>query len=472
MVPLTMPSTRLTLSPARLLAQRAEQRDRAGDGGLEVEVDARLRRRRRRGSAPSSASSALLAVTTDAPCSIAASSSGAGRLDAAHDLDDDVHVGACHQRGGVGGQRARGRRRAARCRGAGTRDTDELDGAPTRAARSSAWARQLRATSLPTTPQPSSATLSGCAPIDSSAASCRGGLASYVARGRTHPSTPATPVPGLSRGRARSRSSSVSRRSERPAAPVRTTADHRRARHVVVVSRPSTGSRRRSPATASRSPGARSAGQPGVLDHDVAALAVLADDARQHRLGASRARETSAHGVLGVVERGADVVAHPAVDGDVGPRRRRRRARRLDGADLVERQRAAARRWRGPARPTARGTASRRRALAVDDRRAAARRSRRRGAGRRRWCTRCRGRRRGRARRSSTPCSSRIAASSPTTRWAATSKPDVSKICEPMCECRPTSSSDGELEDPAHRLGRVRRRRARSRTSGPRGRSR
>ncbi len=41
-VPLTMPSTRRTLSPARRLAQRAQQRDRAGDGGLVVEVDAVL----------------------------------------------------------------------------------------------------------------------------------------------------------------------------------------------------------------------------------------------------------------------------------------------------------------------------------------------------------------------------------------------------------------------------------------------
>ncbi len=44
---------------------------------------------------------------------------------------------------------------------------------------------------------------------------------------------------------------------------------------------------------------------------------------------------------------------------------------------------------------------------------------------------------------SSTPSSSRTWTSSPSTRWAATSKPPVSKICEPMWECRPTRSRPG-----------------------------
>ena len=43
----------------------------------------------------------------------------------------------------------------------------------------------------------------------------------------------------------------------------------------------------------------------------------------------------------------------------------------------------------------------------------------------------------------STPWVSRTAAASPTTRCAATSNPAVSKICEPMCECRPPNCSDG-----------------------------
>ena len=55
---------------------------------------------------------------------------------------------------------------------------------------------------------------------------------------------------------------------------------------------------------------------------------------------------------------------------------------------------------------------------------------------------------------SSTPCSSRTAASSSTIRCAASEKPCVSKMCEPMWQCSPTSSSDGSGEHPADRLGR------------------
>ena len=40
-------------------------------------------------------------------------------------------------------------------------------------------------------------------------------------------------------------------------------------------------------------------------------------------------------------------------------------------------------------------------------------------------------------------------AASPTSRWAATSKPEVSKICEPMCECSPISSSESEASTAA-----------------------
>ena len=42
------------------------------------------------------------------------------------------------------------------------------------------------------------------------------------------------------------------------------------------------------------------------------------------------------------------------------------------------------------------------------------------------------------------PCSSLIRTASPTTRCAATSKPAVSKICEPMCECSPANTSPGQ----------------------------
>ena len=65
MVPLTMPATRRS-GPPPGTAQRAEQRDRAGDRRLEVEVGARGARRPRP-ARRSSASSALFAVTTDLP---------------------------------------------------------------------------------------------------------------------------------------------------------------------------------------------------------------------------------------------------------------------------------------------------------------------------------------------------------------------------------------------------------------------
>ena len=42
------------------------------------------------------------------------------------------------------------------------------------------------------------------------------------------------------------------------------------------------------------------------------------------------------------------------------------------------------------------------------------------------------------------PCSSRIRTARPSTRRAATSNPSVSKICEPMCECSPASSTPGQ----------------------------
>ena len=85
-----------------------------------------------------------------------------------------------------------------------------------------------------------------------------------------------------------------------------------------------------------------------VPDHDVPALAVPADQPAQHRRRAGLPGGEHA-GVLGVVQRGADVVAHAAVDAHVGPQP----VDVLDGADLVQRDRARARRWPGPARRSA-----------------------------------------------------------------------------------------------------------------------
>ena len=118
-----------------------------------------------------------------------------------------------------------------------------------------------------------------------------------------------------------------------------------------------------------------------------------------------------------------------------------RRLDRLDGAHLVERDRR--RTGDGPSRLDRRAAAPQ--ARTPRHSRATIARSprpcRRRRSGRPRPCRRSRGRRRGPARAASTPSSSRTSASSPTTRCAATSNPAVSKICEPMCECSPTSSS-------------------------------
>ena len=68
-----------------------------------------------------------------------------------------------------------------------------------------------------------------------------------------------------------------------------------------------------------------------------------------------------------VVERGADVVAHPAVDADVPPRRLVAERDVLDGADLVERDRAGAGDGAAGLAGDARHRQARVRALLADD---------------------------------------------------------------------------------------------------------
>src|SRR4051812_34068166 len=112
--------------------------------------------------------------------------------------------------------------------------------------------------------------------------------------------------------------------------------DDGRPRHVVVVAghraviRPGRGDR-------NQVTGREVAGQRDVLDDDVAGLAVLTADRDVRRVSGRNARRERG-GVVRVVQRGADVVAHAAVDADVGPQA----GELLDRADFVERDRARA----------------------------------------------------------------------------------------------------------------------------------
>ena len=142
--------------------------------------------------------------------------------------------------------------------------------------------------------------------------------------------------------------------------------DHRRARHVVVVAghAAAVGAGRGDGDQVARRDVGR---QPRVAHDDVAALAVLADHAGEHR-GGRRLAVRDRAGVVGVVERGADVVAHPAVDRDVGAHRAAVERDLLHRADLVDGDRAGAddrpSRFEREARPAQ----ARRRAFALDDR--------------------------------------------------------------------------------------------------------
>src|SRR5699024_5676245 len=71
-----------------------------------------------------------------------------------------------------------------------------------------------------------------------------------------------------------------------------------------------------------------------VPDYDVAGFAVLANDAHDRRF---RARGSVGPGarIVSVVEGGADIVAHPAVNGDIGDGYADG-AHLFDGDDLVE----------------------------------------------------------------------------------------------------------------------------------------
>lgn len=140
-------------------AQRPDQRDGTGDGGLVVEVRVvvpgdgvqRCAVLGEKGLVGGDDGGAVLERGGD---------EGAGGLDTADDLDDDVDVprltravaSVVTSAGSMPSRTREGRR---------TATPASSTGAPMRAARSSACVVMMRATSEPTTPQPSSATFSG-----------------------------------------------------------------------------------------------------------------------------------------------------------------------------------------------------------------------------------------------------------------------------------------------------------------------
>ena len=251
----------------------------------------------------------------------------AGGLDAADDLDDDVGagdevlgVGREEARGRGRGRRGRGRRGARRCRRSPA-------GAPTRAARSSrvlgeqagdggahdAAAEQGDAQRSSGLTALSTASNPAVCPPD------RDGhcFAIRTSAARSAQSAPDVEGEQVVDGLAA---------HEDPCAAV-PHGDHRRPRGVVVLARqrPAVGAGAR--ARRCRSPAATSAGRNSSLTTMSPLSQCLPDDAGQRAVAPSEVRLGQRAGVVGVVERGADVVAHAAVDGDVDARRRRRRGR-------------------------------------------------------------------------------------------------------------------------------------------------
>src|SRR5688500_7858424 len=193
-------------------------------------------------------------------------------------------------------------------RGASSRRTatpTSSTGTPTRAAMSSCCSASSRTTWEPTAPQPSTATF----------------------KVRFPPSL----MSDTHIGRQQVGDSLSSQHGESLPVP---NSDHRRTQRVVVVgghgSAVGAGAGHRHQVA-----GTHVSGQELVLDDDVAGLAVLADDPGQDRRGVGAARGERG-GVVGVVEGGADVVAHAPVDGDVRAPCAPVELDLLDGADLVD----------------------------------------------------------------------------------------------------------------------------------------
>ena len=125
---------------------------------------------------------------------------------------------------------------------------------------------------------------------------------------------------------------------------------------------------------------------------------------------------------------------------------------RLDRADLVQREHRrpgdrAARLDRQPRHGDARGRGTRASTI-VRSSRGQSRRGR---SGRPGSCRRCRTRRRGRARAARRRARRGPARAAPAPAGRPPRTRTVSKICEPMCECRPTSSQRRLRQHPARR---------------------
>ena len=244
-------------------------------------------------------------MMTSAPEAMRREHERAGRLDAAHELDDDV--GAEDERLGVGGEQL-GREVGVALRArVAHRDADELD-ARADALRElvAVLEQQAAPPATPTEPAPRRPTRM-VAVLD------HAGVPS-VERSIGSGSSPASRA---------SRSASVSPRTITRASPSRTATTGGPAEVVVVArERPAVGAGRRH---GEQVAGRDVARQVVGVDDDVARLAVLAGDAHERGRGVRHPRR-DARRVVGAVERGAGVVAHAAVDRDVVAHGRRRSA--------------------------------------------------------------------------------------------------------------------------------------------------
>src|SRR3954454_1573083 len=314
-VPLTMPRTRRTRSPAK------DSRNGRRMGMAPATAASKYRSRPAFSAAsksvgPSSASSALLAVTTLAPASSAASTRlRAGSIPpttstttSTPEVTKPMASVVISSRGTSTSRGASGRR---------TATPTSSSEAPTRAARSSACSSSSRTTWLPTEPQPSRATRNERAVVVLIGAASATGSSSYTStRIRCQKIVLGLPAQ-QDRGR------TVAHRHDRRAEEMVVVAGHRAA--------VSTGAGDRDQVA-----GCHVAGKELVLDDDVAGLAVLPDETRQHRRSIRDPRGDCRR-VVGVVESSADFVTHPAVDRDVGADRPGIEVDALHGADLVER---------------------------------------------------------------------------------------------------------------------------------------